>query len=71
MGHCLPSAGLAKERIVQVAANTITTVMVTPASHRGKLFRYTPAGARLDVEDVAGSRRQSLKKRGGSSERGS
>lgn len=57
-----PSMGLAEEKIVQVGAETITTVVVTPASQRGKLFRYTPAGARLDVEDVAGNRRQSLKK---------
>lgn len=59
-----PSVGLAEEKIVQVGAETITTVVLTPASQRGKLFRYTPVGARLDVEDVAGNRRQSLKKCG-------
>ena len=59
-----PSAGLAEEKIVQVAANTVTTMVVSPASQRGKLFRYTPAGSRLDVEDVAAGRRQSLKKCG-------
>ncbi len=59
-----PSMGLAEEKIVQVGGSAVLTSVQTPASQRGKLFRYTPAGARLDVEDLSSGRHESLKRCG-------
>lgn len=59
-----PSMGLAEEKIVQVGGSAVLTSVQTPASQRGKLFKYTPAGARLDVEDVGSGRHESLKRCG-------
>jgi serine/threonine protein kinase len=55
-----PSIGLAEERIIQIAGSAVLTSVQTPVSQRGKLFRYTPVGARLDVEDISTGRSESL-----------
>ena len=55
-----PDAGLAEERLLRSDAGALTTVVLNPAQQRGRLYRYTLAGAALQVEDLSAGRRQSL-----------
>lgn len=59
-----PSIGLAEEKVVQVRDGALLTSVQTPASQRSKLFKYTPAGTMLEVEDVSSGRHESLKRCG-------
>ena len=59
-----PGAGMFEAAVSQAGKGTVTVTVQAPASYKGRMFRYSPQGARLDVEDVAQGKRQSLQRCG-------
>lgn len=57
-----PDVGPAREHIVWVTEDTVTTQVVMPVNQRGQKFRYRPSGAQMIVEDVTRGRSATLRR---------